>query len=114
MIAQDVEIAVLPVEEIEPFLERYRHDAGVPEVMNARTFILEVLDRARSFVPSEAGSVLLDHPFERARDPNTAALYFIAAFGPAAESLLGATMATTEGVVPGGEHGGGPHLLRPL
>ena len=99
MIAQDVEIAVLPVEEIEPFLERYRHDAGVPEVMNARTFILEVLDRARSFVPSEAGSVLLDHPFERARDPNTAALYFIAAFGPAAESLLGATMATTEGVV---------------
>ena len=58
-----------------------------------------MLERARNFVPSEAGSVLLDHPFERARDPNTAALYFIAAFGPSAESLLGASMATTEGVV---------------
>ena len=99
MIEQDAEIAVLPVEEIEPFLERYRHDAGVPEVMNARTFIQEVLERARNFVPSEAGSVLLDHPFERARDSNTAALYFIAAFGPSAESLLGASMATNEGVV---------------
>jgi diguanylate cyclase (GGDEF)-like protein len=94
-----VEIAVLPDEEIEPFLERYRHDAGVPEVMDARTFIHEVLERARSFVPSQAGSVLLDHPFERARDPGSAALYFIAAFGPSAASLLGASIATTEGVV---------------
>jgi len=96
---REVEIAVLPAEEIEAFLERYRHDAGVPEVMDARTFILEVLERARSFVPSEAGSVLLDHPFERARDPNTAALYFIAAFGPSSRSLLGASIATSEGVV---------------
>jgi diguanylate cyclase (GGDEF)-like protein len=96
---RDAEIAVLPVEEIEPFLERYRHDAGVPEVMDARSFIHEVLERARSFVPSEAGSVLLDHPFERARDPGGAALYFIAAFGPSAESLLGASIATSEGVV---------------
>ena len=99
MPAQDADIAVLPAEEIEPFLERYRHDAGVPEVMDARAFIQEVLDRARSFVPSEAGSVLLDHPFERARDTTAAALYFIAAFGPSAASLLGATMATSEGVV---------------
>jgi diguanylate cyclase (GGDEF)-like protein len=96
---QGVEIAVLPVEEIEPFLERYRHDAGVPEAMDASSFIREVLDRARSFVPSQAGSVLLDHPFERARDPGTAALYFIGAFGPSAGSLLGASIAATEGVV---------------
>ena len=99
MAEQDSEIAVLPVEEIEPFLERYRHDAGVPEVMDARSFIHEVIERARSFVPSLAGSVLLDHPFERSRDPGAAALYFIAAFGPSAESLLGASIATTEGVV---------------
>lgn len=99
MIEQDAEIAVLPAEEIEPFLERYRHDAGVPEVMDARSFIHEVLQRARNFVPSEAGSVLLDHPFERAQDPAGAALYFIAAFGPSSRSLLGASMATSEGVV---------------
>ncbi len=99
VIVQDAEIAVLPVEEIEPFLERYRHDAGVPEVMDACSFIREVLERARNFVPSLAGSVLLDHPFERAREPGSAALYFIAAFGPSASSLLGASIATTEGVV---------------
>jgi diguanylate cyclase (GGDEF)-like protein len=93
------EICVLPATELEPFLERYRHDTGVPEPMDAASFIAEVLQRANAFVPSEAGSVLLDHPFERAGDPAGAALYFIAAFGPSAAALLGASIPTTEGVV---------------
>jgi diguanylate cyclase (GGDEF)-like protein len=107
----DNEICVLPAEELEPFLERYRRDAGVPEVMDARGFIREVLQRANSFVPSEAGSVLLDHPFERARDPANAAIYFIGAFGPAAEALLGASMATDEGVVGHVYRTGESHLM---
>ena len=90
---------MLPAAELEVFLERYRHDTGVPETMDPGRFIQEVLERANVFVPSEAGSVLLDHPFERAGDPAGAVLYFIAAFGPAAESLLGASIPTTEGVV---------------
>ena len=77
-------VNVLPASELEPFLERYRHDTGIPDSIDAGFFIREVLDRAREFVPCEAGSVLLDHPFERAGDPEGCALYFIAAFGPAA------------------------------
>jgi diguanylate cyclase (GGDEF)-like protein len=96
---QRADICVLPAEELEPFLERYRHDAGVPEVMDASAFIGEILTRANSFVPSEAGSILLDHPFERAKEPTSAALYFIAAFGHSAKRLLGASIATREGVV---------------
>ena len=90
---------MLPAAELEVFLERYRHDTGVPETMDPGHFIQEVLQQANAFVPSEAGSVLLDHPFERSGDPAGSALYFIAAFGPSADSLLGASLPTTAGVV---------------
>jgi diguanylate cyclase (GGDEF)-like protein len=104
-------INVLPATELETFLERYRHDTGVPEAMDAGSFIEEVLQRAHAFVPSEAGSVLLDHPFERAGDPAGAALYFIAAFGPSSESLLGASIPTSEGVVGHVYRNGESHLV---
>jgi len=94
-----VAIEVLNTGELEPFLERYRHDTAVPEVMDAAAFIREVLQRANAFVPSEAGSVLLDSPFERLREPASAALYFVAAFGPSARALLGASIPTAKGVV---------------
>ncbi|MGE5234742.1 MAG: diguanylate cyclase [Acidobacteriota bacterium] len=99
MTEQDSEILVLPAPELEPFLERYRHDTAIPEAMDPSLFIGEVLRRANAFVPSEAGSVLLDHPFERASDPANPALYFIAAFGPAAAPLIGASIPAKEGVV---------------
>ncbi len=105
------EICVLPNAALEPFLERFRHDTGVPEPMDAASFISEVLQRANAFVPSEAGSVLLDHPFERAGDPGGAALYFIAAFGPSASALLGASIPTTEGVVGHVYRSGESHLV---
>src|SRR5208337_644452 len=79
--------------------------------MDAASFISEVLQRANAFVPSEAGSVLLDHPFEREGDPGGAALYFIAAFGPSASALLGASIPTTEGVVGHVYRNGESHLV---
>ena len=103
-------MCVLPAAELEVFLERYRHDTGVPETMDPGHFIQEVLQQANAFVPSEAGSVLLDHPFERSGDPGAAALYFIAAFGPSADSLLGASIPTTAGVVGHVYRNGESHL----
>ncbi len=102
---------MLPAAELETFLERYRHDTGVPETMDPGSFIEEVLQRANAFVPSEAGSVLLDHPFERAGDPVGAVLYFIATFGPSAEALLGASIPTSEGVVGHVYRNGDSHLV---
>jgi diguanylate cyclase (GGDEF)-like protein len=104
-------VNVLPAPELEPFLERYRHDTGIPDSIDAGFFIREVLDRAREFVPCEAGSVLLDHPFERAGDPEGCALYFIAAFGPAAQALVGASIPATEGVVGHVYSSGESHLV---
>jgi len=105
------DIRVLPTQDLAPFLERYRHDTSVPEIMDAGVFIREILDRASEFVPSEAGSVLLDHPFERATDPAETSLYFIAAFGPRAEELLGASIPSTEGIVGHVYRSGSSHLM---
>lgn len=104
-------IRVLPREELEVFLERFRHDTGVPEIMDPGSFIHEVLHQANAFVPAEAGSVLLDNPFERAEDPGRAALYFVAAFGPTAHSLLGASIPADEGVVGRVYTSGQSHLV---
>ena len=93
------DVSVLPAEELDPYFERYRHDAGVPEAMDAGRFLVEVLQRANAFVPSQAGSLLLDQPLERANDPAAVALYFIAAFGPSAKELLGASIPASEGAV---------------
>ena len=101
---------MLPAAELETFLERYRHDTGVPETMDPGSFIEEVLQRANAFVPSEAGSVLLDHPFERTNE-EAGTLYFVAAFGPSADALLGASIPASEGVVGHVYRHGGSHLV---
>ncbi len=93
------EIMVLPPAELEPILERYRHDTGLLEPIDAASFIGEVLQRANAFVPSEAGSVFFDNPFERERDPERAKLYFVATFGPLARVLLGKSIPASTGVV---------------
>lgn len=111
MEATGPEVFVLPPAHLEPFLERYRLDSGVPEATDPCRFIGEVLRRANAFVPSEAGSVLLDNPFERASDPTNHSLYFIAAFGPAGRSLLGASIPTNLGVVGHVYRSGVAHLV---
>jgi len=104
-------VSVLAPAELDSFFERYRHDAGVPEVMHAGRFLVEVLQRANAFVPSQAGSLLLDQPFERTADPASAALYFIAAFGPSADELLGASIPASEGAVGHVYRTGDSHLM---
>jgi len=110
--ARDVDIHVLAAGELETFFERYRHDTGVPETMEAQSFLCEVLQRANAFVPSEAGSVLLDRPFERTSTERAAHLYFVAAFGPSADGLLGAAIAVGEGVVGHVYTTGSAHLMQ--
>lgn len=96
---------------MEVFLERYRHDTGVPEIMNPGAFIREVLQQANAFVPAEAGSVLLDDPIERAADPGRAALYFVATFGPTGRNMLGVSISALEGVAGHVYRTGRPHLV---
>jgi diguanylate cyclase (GGDEF)-like protein len=106
------QVQVLPPAQLEAFIERYRRDAGVPEVMPPASFLQEVLQRANAFVPSEAGSLLLDNPFERSPEGKAPFLYFVAAFGPAASALLGQRIAVSEGVVGYVYRSGSPYLVK--
>ncbi len=89
----------LPLEEIEPFLERRRYSVFVPSRMHVDDFLRQILSKANDFVPSAAGSILMDKPHERSSDSAETRLYFVAAFGPSANELVGRSLPASQGVV---------------
>ncbi len=60
-----VEINCLEPLALERFLERRRATMTFPLEMSLAENLVEVLRRANEFVPSEAGSILLDNPSEK-------------------------------------------------
>ncbi len=93
------EVVSLPLEEIEPFLDRRRYSGFIPVRLKVDVFLREILQKANDFLPSAAGSILMDRPFERGRAKRAAELHFVAAFGPAAREIVGATVTVDQGVV---------------
>ena len=82
-----------------PDLERFLQRGTLPFLseMNLGENLAEVLRKANEFVPSDAGSILLDDPREQS-SKNTGKLTFIAAFGEHADSLVGRQIQVTEGI----------------
>jgi diguanylate cyclase (GGDEF)-like protein len=60
--------------------------------------MVEVLRKANEFVPSEAGSILLDDPRDKHADRRRNTLTFLAAFGDKAAQLVGATIPAHQGI----------------
>lgn len=81
---------------LEKFLER----PTLPFLseMNLAESLSEVLSKANEFVPSDAGSILLDHPWENGEGDSHETLTFIAAFGERADSLVGRQIRSDEGI----------------
>ena len=67
--------------QLERFLERRRANPNFPLELSLAENLVEVLRRANGFVPSAAGSILLDDPSEKKDDRRQNPLTFIAAFG---------------------------------
>jgi diguanylate cyclase (GGDEF)-like protein len=80
------------------FLERRRANPSFPLELSLAENLLEVLRRANGFVPSAAGSILLDDPAEKQDDRRKNLLTFIAVFGEKSESLVGKTIAADQGI----------------
>ena len=83
---------------IERFLERRRASPIFPLEMSLAENLVAVLRKANQVVPVEAGSILLDNPVEKHRDHERNRLTFIAAFGPAADRLIGRRIPAAHGV----------------
>src|SRR4051795_10377932 len=71
--------------QLERFLERRRANPQFPLELSLAENLVEVLRRANGFVPSEAGSILLDNPSEKKENRRQNTLTFIAAFGDKSE-----------------------------
>ncbi len=95
----DPEVLSLPEGEIEAFLDRRRYAAFVPIRLKVDVFLREILTKANEFVPSLAGSILMDRPLDRGPVPEETDLTFVAVFGPSADELLGRSLPASQGAV---------------
>jgi len=78
----------LDPQDLEVFLERRRAIPSFALDMSLAENLAAVLRKANEFVPSLAGSLLLDNPLEKNKNREDNSLTFIATFGVRAEELL--------------------------
>lgn len=84
----------IPEEQLRLFLRRKRRGLLVIEPPPLAAWLAETLDLARTLVPSQAGSLLLDEPGRRGSSPLT----FVSVFGPASERLVGMHVPAGRGI----------------
>lgn len=83
---------------MEAFLERRRATLAFSSEMNLAENLAEILRKANEFVPSSAGSILLDNPLDKKDDRRDNMLTFVAAFGIEARKLIGREIAADHGI----------------
>ena len=95
---ESTEFHCLERSKLETFLERRRAAPTFPLEMNLSENLVAILRKANEFVPSEAGSILLDNPSEKKRDRKLNTLTFIATFGDKADDLVGEKVPAEKGI----------------
>ena len=93
-----VDVHCLDPHELERFLLRRRATPNLPPQMSLAENLVEILRKANEFVPSSAGSILLDNPTVKLPDRRFNELYFIAAFGYNSDELLGRSIPADSGI----------------
>ena len=88
-------VRALPDPDLRRFLARSRRAS--PLDFPLHEFFCETLRRANEFVPSMAGSILLDDP-DGKRMADRPILTFVATFGPVGDRVLGLKIAADHGV----------------
>jgi diguanylate cyclase (GGDEF)-like protein len=88
----------LEPEALESFLRRSRVRPYFTLELNLAENLVEVLRKANEFVPSAAGSILLDDPRTKTADRRNGRLTFIAAFGEKSSGLVGTNIPSAQGI----------------
>lgn len=83
---------------METFLERRRAVIAFASEMSLADNLAEILRKANEFVPSAAGSILLDNPLEKKKDKLNNQLTFVAAFGEKSKELIGREIGARQGI----------------
>ena len=93
-------VCTLENRRLEDFLERHKAYYPYSGEIEIDRFLREILQKANEFVPSEAGSILLDDPATKNNDDRSESeLVFIATFGAQASKILGQRMSARIGIV---------------
>jgi diguanylate cyclase (GGDEF)-like protein len=93
-------VYTLENKRLEDFLERHKAYYPYSGEIEIDRFLREILQKANEFVPSEAGSILLDDPSTKnVEDRSESDLVFIATFGRHAPDILGQRMSARIGIV---------------
>src|SRR5689334_15633431 len=93
-------VYTLENKRLEDFLERHKAYYPYSGEIEIDRFLREILQKANEFVPSEAGSILLDDPSTKNNDDRSESdLVFIATFGAHAQKILGQRMSARIGIV---------------
>ena len=93
-----VEIHSLNPRQMDAFLERRRAVIAFASEMSLADNLAEILRKANEFVPSAAGSILLDNPLDKQPDKSQNLLTFVAAFGDKATGLIGSEIPADQGI----------------
>jgi len=88
----------LDPEELDRFLERRRANPNFPLELSLAENLVEILRKANEFVPSAAGSILLDDPVVKKPERGSNRLTFIATFGEKSAGLLGQSISAGQGI----------------
>ena len=83
-----------------PELEAFLTNRSIPfgTEANLAETLVEVLQKANEFVPSDSGSILLDDPTGADGDRSQHMLTFIAAFGERGASIVGRRIQAAQGI----------------
>lgn len=93
-----MEINTLSADQVVRFLDRKKKSGTEIQDIKFDELFKEILAKAYEFVPSEAGSVLLDDPQLKRGSKDKRNLVFIACFGPRAKSLVGRSVPANVGI----------------
>jgi diguanylate cyclase (GGDEF)-like protein len=83
---------------LERFLQRRRANPHLAFELNLAENLVEILRKADQFVPSSAGSILLDDPAQKRKQRPASRLTFIAAFGEKSAGLVGREIRADRGI----------------
>ncbi len=93
-----IEINCLDLQRMETFLERRRAVIAFASEMSLADNLAEILRKANEFVPSAAGSILLDNPLAKKADKEHNMLTFVATFGEKSSELVGREISASQGI----------------
>ncbi len=93
-----MEEIVKTVQNLEPFLKRTKKSITYEITLHFSDILKRILNLMQIFVPSEAGSILLDDPIKKLENPLKNKLTFVCAYGSNSEKLLGKKLSLKKGI----------------